>query len=45
MSFPVLLSSVGLAGAYGFYTASAVISIFFVWRYVKETRGKTLEVM
>lgn len=45
MSFPVLLSSVGLAGAYGFYTASAVISIIFVWRYVKETRGKTLEVM
>jgi SP family sugar:H+ symporter-like MFS transporter len=45
MTFPMLLSSVGLAGAYGFYTLSAFISIFFVWRFVTETRGKKLESM
>lgn len=45
MTFPLLLSRVGLAGAYGFYTLSAFISIFFVWRFVTETRGKKLESM
>ena len=45
MTFPMLLSGVGLAGAYGFYTLSALISIFFVWRYIRETRGKSLEQM
>ncbi|MBU2278778.1 MAG: sugar porter family MFS transporter, partial [Gammaproteobacteria bacterium] len=42
MTFPILLGSVGLAGAYGFYTFSALISIFFVVKYIKETRGKSL---
>jgi SP family sugar:H+ symporter-like MFS transporter len=45
MTFPILLGSVGLAGAYGFYTLSALISIFFVVKYIQETRGKTLEQM
>lgn len=45
MSFPVLLGSVGLAGAYGLYTASAFISIIFVIKYIKETRGVRLEEM
>jgi SP family sugar:H+ symporter-like MFS transporter len=45
MTFPILLSSVGLAGAYGFYTLSAFISIFFVVKYIQETGGKTLEQM
>ncbi|WP_082971573.1 sugar porter family MFS transporter [Rheinheimera sp. SA_1] len=45
MTFPILLGSVGLAGAYGFYTLSALISIFFVVKYIRETRGKTLEQM
>jgi MFS transporter, SP family, sugar:H+ symporter len=45
MTFPILLGSVGLAGAYGFYTLSALISIFFVVKYIKETRGKSLEAM
>ena len=45
MTFPILLGSVGLAGAYGFYTLSAFISIFFVVKYIQETRGKTLEQM
>ena len=45
MTFPILLGSVGLAGAYGLYALSALISIFFVVKYIKETRGKTLESM
>jgi|TARA_R110000764_G_scaffold13502_4_gene38895 SP family sugar:H+ symporter-like MFS transporter len=45
MTFPVMLANIGLAGAYGFYALSALISIFFVVKYIKETRGKTLESM
>ncbi len=45
-TFPMLLaSSLGLVGAYGIYTACAVLSIFFVMQYVKETKGKELEQM
>ncbi|WP_342113488.1 MFS transporter [Pseudoduganella sp. OTU4001] len=45
ITFPVLLASIGLPGAYGIYTVAAVISLFFVLRYVYETRGKELEQM
>ncbi|MFT7006723.1 MAG: SP family sugar:H+ symporter-like MFS transporter [Colwellia sp.] len=45
MTFPMLLGSVGLAGAYGLYAFSAFISIFFVIKYIKETRGIQLEEM
>jgi SP family sugar:H+ symporter-like MFS transporter len=45
VTFPILLTSIGLAGAYGLYTLAALISIYFVQRYVQETRGKELEQM
>jgi len=45
MTFPMLLGSIGLAGAYGFYALSALVSLVFVIRYVSETKGKTLESM
>ena len=45
MSFPILLTSIGLAGAYGMYTFFAVISIIFVIKYVHETKGIELEDM
>ena len=45
VTFPILLASIGLAGAYGIYTVAAAISVFFVLRYVHETRGKELEQM
>ena len=45
MTFPILLTSIGLAGAYGLYTIAAVISVFFVLKYVHETKGKELEQM
>jgi MFS transporter, SP family, sugar:H+ symporter len=45
VTFPMLLASIGLAGAYGLYTVAAVVSVYFVLRYVHETRGKELEQM
>ncbi len=44
-TFPPLLDTVGLGPAYGLYGTSAAISIFFIWFFVKETKGKTLEQM
>jgi SP family sugar:H+ symporter-like MFS transporter len=43
-SFPAL-ADVGLGLAYGLYTASALLSFFFVWRWVRETKGMELEEM
>ena len=45
VTFPILLAGIGLAGAYVIYTAAAAISVFFVLRFVHETRGKELEQM
>jgi SP family sugar:H+ symporter-like MFS transporter len=45
MTFPMLLASIGLGGAYGVYTLGALLSFFFVVKWIKETRGKTLEEM
>ena len=45
MTFPIMLASIGLTGAYGFYALSAAVSIVFVWMMVKETKGKELEDM
>ncbi|MDJ0698355.1 MAG: sugar porter family MFS transporter [Woeseiaceae bacterium] len=45
MTFPMLLASIGLAGAYGFYTVCAVLSVVFVVKMVHETRGVELEDM
>jgi SP family sugar:H+ symporter-like MFS transporter len=45
ITFPVLLVPVGLVGAYGLYTAGAVLSIFLVMKMVHETRGLELEEM
>ncbi|CAM3357723.1 sugar porter family MFS transporter [Halomonas lysinitropha] len=45
MTFPVMLASIGLAGAYGFYAFCAVVSVFFVMRFIKETKCKELEEM
>jgi len=44
-TFPFLLATIGLAGAYGFYTVCAIISVIFVARMVHETRGIELEDM
>ena len=45
VTFPMLLAGIGLAGAYGIYTAAACLSVFFVVRHVRETKGRELEQM
>lgn len=45
ISFPILLTSVGLAGAYGLYLLGAATSIAFVYLMVHETKGIELEDM
>jgi len=43
VTFPALRHALGLA--YGFYALCAVLSLVFVWRWVKETNGVSLEDM
>ena len=43
-SFPVM-ADIGLGFAYGFYTFFALLSFFFVMRWVPETKGRELEDM
>ena len=45
MTFPILLSVIGLAGAYGIYAFFALLSIIFVIKFISETKGKELEEM
>lgn len=45
MTFPLLLTGVGLGGAYGMYAAFAVISVVFVIKFAHETKGIELEQM
>ena len=45
MTFPIMLTGIGLAGAYGFYTLCALLSIVFVAKVVRETKGLELEEM
>jgi len=39
------MASFSLAFGYGVFTVMAIISFFFVLKFVKETKGKTLESM
>jgi sugar porter (SP) family MFS transporter len=43
VSFPQLRNQLGLA--YGFYALCAALSFLFVWRWVRETKGVSLEDM
>jgi len=43
VTFPGLRHQLGIA--YGFYALCAVLSFLFVWRWVEETKGKSLEDM
>ncbi|MGM0879607.1 MAG: sugar porter family MFS transporter [Bacillota bacterium] len=42
-SFPPLLSSAGPATTFWIYGSMAVLTFFFTWRIVPETKGKSLE--
>jgi SP family sugar:H+ symporter-like MFS transporter len=43
-SFPVLKTA-GLGIAYGLYTTFAILSFFFVMRFIRESKGRELEEM
>ncbi|MCK0118383.1 sugar porter family MFS transporter [Isoptericola sp. S6320L] len=45
LTFPPMLSAFGPAVPYGMYGLFAVISFFFIWFKVSETKGKELEDM
>jgi len=45
MTFPIMLTGIGLGGSYGIYTVFAIISFFFVLKYAHETKGIELEKM
>lgn len=45
VTFPILLAGIGLAATYGIYLFFAIVSVFFVLRYVHETKGRELEQM
>jgi len=45
LTFPILLTAIALGGAYAIYFIGAVVSIFFVSRFVSETKGIELEDM
>ncbi len=45
MTFPILLVAIGLGATYSIYAIFAALSVGFVVKMVKETRGKELEEM
>lgn len=45
ITFPIMLNSIGLSGVYAVYSFFALISVFFVLRFVNETKGVELEDM
>ncbi len=45
VTFPIMLKNMGSALAYSVYAIFAAVAIFFVVRYISETRGRTLEEM
>jgi SP family sugar:H+ symporter-like MFS transporter len=45
MTFPILLTSIGLGGAYAIYAAFSLISLAFVYYRLRETKGIELEDM
>ncbi|MDL5047541.1 sugar porter family MFS transporter [Oscillatoria amoena NRMC-F 0135] len=44
-TFPPMLKGIGLGASYLIYGGMAVISFFFVWRFIQETKGRELEDM
>jgi SP family sugar:H+ symporter-like MFS transporter len=45
MSFPILLTGIGLGGTYGIYAAFALVSAVFIAKFTHETKGVELEDM
>jgi len=45
MTFPIMLKNLGLGVSYGVYAIFGLVAYFFVKKYVKETKGRSLEDM
>ena len=45
MTFPIMLTYIGLGFSYGIYAMFGLIAYFFVRMFIKETKGRTLEDM
>lgn len=45
LTFPLLLTGIGLSGAYGLYALAALLSLLFVGAFIRETKGRQLEDM
>ena len=45
MTFPIMLTYLGLGVSYGVYALFGLVAYFFVKSFVKETKGRTLEDM
>jgi hypothetical protein len=43
LTFLLLIDGLGRAGAFWFYAAIGVLTLWFCWRLVPETKNKTLE--
>lgn len=41
--FPIAASSIGVGPVFLFYTVATLLSFFFFWKYLVETKGKSLE--
>jgi len=41
--FPIVMGKMGTGPVFGFYCIATVISFFFFWKYLVETKGKSLE--
>jgi len=43
LSFPILAKSIGGGNSFMFFAVMMVLQFFFVWRFIPETKGKSLE--
>ncbi|CAN5318663.1 sugar porter family MFS transporter [soil metagenome] len=43
MTFPIFLANIGLGFSYGIYAFFGLVAFIFVKKFVKETKGRTLE--
>ncbi|HEV7564140.1 MAG TPA: MFS transporter, partial [Solirubrobacterales bacterium] len=43
LTFLLLIEALGRSGAFWFYAAIGVVTLWFCWKYVPETKGKRLE--
>ena len=43
--FPIVMGKFGTAPVFGFYCLATLLSFFFFWKYLVETKGRSLEEM